>query len=240
MNRALKFALPIVVLIAAVGGGLWWYLGNDAPAKVSLEAATESVSETADQTAETDGNIDGTWTVDTESGEFDYESATGTFAGFRIEEELVSIGSATAVGRTGDLSGSMTIDGTTVTAATFEIDLSTITTDDSRRDKKVQEALETDQYPTATFTLTEPIELGDDAGSGAPVTVNATGKLTVHGVTQDATFALDAQLVDGTVVVVGTTTVTFSDFGVEVPSSRIVVSVSETGTLELQLLLVRS
>ena len=57
---------------------------------------------TADQ-----AGIEGAWTVDTETGEFDYETATGTFAGFRIQEELASIGSTTAVGRTGDVSGSI-------------------------------------------------------------------------------------------------------------------------------------
>ena len=50
---------------------------------------------------------------------------------------------------------------------------------------------------------------------------------------------LQAQLVEGTVVVVGSVDITFSDFGVEVPSSPIVVSAEDHGVLELQLLLAR-
>ena len=136
-------------------------------------------------------------------GEFSYEDSTGTFVGFRVEEELSGIGSTTAVGRTPTVSGTITFDGTTLTAATIEADMTAITTNDSRRDDNVQDALETDQFPTATFVLTEPIELGDAANTGAATTVEATGDLTIHGVTTTVTLPLEAQLVDGTIVVVG-------------------------------------
>ena len=138
------------------------------------------------------------------------------------------------------MTGDVVIDGTTVTSADIEVDLTTITTNNSRRNSKVQEALETDQFPTATFSLTEPIDLGDGAADGEKVSVTGTGDLTIHGVTKSVQVPLEAQLVDDTVVLVGSTELTFSDFGVEVPSAPVVVSVSDTGTLELQLLLTRS
>ena len=193
-----------------------------------------------DSSSEADAaRISGEWIIDTESGEFDYETATGTFAGFRIEEELRTIGSTTAVGRTGDIIGSMTIDGTTVTAASFEIDLTTVTTNSEMRDDNVQDALETSTFPTAMFVLTEPIELGAEAATGAAVSVAATGEMTIHGVTQPIEFAMDAQLIDGLVVAVGTTTMTFSDYGVEVPDGGPVISVDDFGVVELQFLLRR-
>src|SRR5690606_32753007 len=105
MSKTWKIALAVVVvLVAVVAGGLWWFLRDDAPPEVSLESAVEQVSPTtvADDDASETATIDGTWTVDTTTGEFDFETATGTFAGFRIQEELSSIGSTTAVGRTGD------------------------------------------------------------------------------------------------------------------------------------------
>lgn len=234
----------VVVLVAAVGAGAWWYLRDDAPAEVSLDAATEGLegTTTTGDAGDDEGEpaaIEGTWRVDTESGDFDFESATGTFAGFRIEEQLSSIGATTAVGRTGDVTGTMEIEGTTVTAARFEVDLSTITTNEGRRDRRVQEALETGTFPIATFELIEPIDLGDRAAAGEVLAVVAVGELTIHGVTRPAEFALEARLVDETVAVVGSTEVTFSDFGVEVPSAPIVLSVEDHGILELQLLLVR-
>jgi polyisoprenoid-binding protein YceI len=134
----------------------------------------------------------------------------------------------------------MTIDGTSVTDATFEIDLTSITTNESRRDDNVQSALETDEFPTATFTLTEPIELGTDAGSGGTVSVVAVGDLTIHGVTKSVEFPLEAKLVNGTVVAVGSLDIKFSDYDVETPTSAAVLSVEDHGQLELQLLLVQA
>jgi polyisoprenoid-binding protein YceI len=160
MTTRLKVLIGVVsaiVLVAAAG--IWWFLRDDAPAEVSLAAAVESVAgadpggdATASGSDAADG-IEGSWVVDTATGEFDFESATGTFAGFRIEEELASIGSTTAVGRTGDVTGSITIEGTTLTAASFEVDMTTITTNESGRDDRVQEALETADNPTGSFTL---------------------------------------------------------------------------------------
>lgn len=133
----------------------------------------------------------------------------------------------------------MTIDGTTVVAAGFEIDMTTLTTNSSMRDDNVQDALETAEFPQASFVLTAPLELGDDAARGQAVSVLAIGDLTVHGVTNPVSFSLEAQLVDGVVVVVGSTEITFADFGVQVPDGGPVISVDEFGVLELQFLLTR-
>lgn len=230
-----------VVVAIVIGGGLWWFLRDDAPDEVSLDAAVDQVTDDtatdATDTSAAASGIEGTWTVDTETGVFDFETASGTFAGFRVQEELSTIGSATAVGRTGDISGSFAIEGTTVTEAEFEVDLSTLTTNESRRDSRVQDALETDQFPTATFTLTEPLDLGDETADGEAVSVTATGDLTIHGVTAAVEFPLEAQLVDGTVVLVGSIDQTLSGYDVEAPSSPVVLSISDEFTLELQFLL---
>ncbi|MEM9610015.1 MAG: YceI family protein [Actinomycetota bacterium] len=249
------FALGLVLVVTlAVGVGLWLFFRDDAPDEVSLTSAIENLDageETVDTAAgtattveaeavaATDGSITGEWLVDTDAGDFDYESATGSFAGFRIEEELRSIGSTTAVGRTGEITGSITIDGTVMTAASFEIDLTTITTETSNRDDNVQDALETDEFPTAVFTMTEPVELGDAAADGEPVSVVAAGEMTIHGVTNPVDFAVDAQLVDDLVVAVGTTEIVFSDYGVEVPQGGPVISVDDFGVVEWQVLLRR-
>jgi len=246
MKPAAKYSVIALVVVLVIGAaGAFWFLRDDSPDEVDIDAAAEGVAErsttTAANGATTDpGDVTGTWTVDTETGEFDYESATGTFAGIRIEEELASIGSTTAVGRTGDVSGTVVIDGTSVTSADFEVDVNTITTNESRRDNKVQQALETSQFPTATFSLTQPIELGDDATNGDTVSVTGVGELTVHGVTKAVEIPIQAKLVGDTIVMTASMELTFSDYGVEVPESPIVLSVSDVGTLEMQLLLVRS
>lgn len=182
--------------------------------------------------------LDGTWTVDTTIGEFNFEAATSSFAGFRIEEELASIGSTTAVGRTPDVSGSLEIEGADILSVLVEADLTGIVTNDSRRDDRVQSALNTTENPVATFELTEPISLGSVPAEGEPVAVTAVGDLTINGITQQVEFPLEAQLTNGLIVVVGSIDITFADYDVEVPSARIVVSAEDHGILEVQLFFV--
>jgi polyisoprenoid-binding protein YceI len=244
MKKRTKIVLSLgIVVILAAAGGVWWFLRDDAPARVSLEAAAQSVQQgTTGTTANaaptpTRDGIAGKWAVDTQTGEFDFESATGTFAGFRIQERLTGIGSTTAVGRTGDVAGSITIDGTKLTAANFEVDVSTITTNDRRRDDNVASALSVSQFPKATFALTNPVELGADAATGKPIKVDATGTLTIKGVSKPVIVPIEAQLVNGTVVVVGSTDIVFADYGVSVPRSAVVLSVDNHGVVEFQLLL---
>ncbi len=225
-----------VVLLAAIAGGLWWYLHDTSPAEVDLNTAASGVTTVPNSKVT---SLDGTWTVDTSSGSFDFSSATGTFAGFRVAEKLSQIGSTTAVGRTGSVSGTLSIAGSSVTDASFTVDLTTITTDRDRRNSQVQRALDTGQFPKATFTLTEPITLPADAIDGAEVSVDAVGDLTIHGKTQEVTIPLKAKLKGSTMVVVGSVDLTFSDFGVSVPKAPIVLSVDDHGTMELQLLLTR-
>lgn len=246
MSRQGKIAVAAiaVVVVVAAGAGLWWFLRDDAPAEVSLETATESVTSTtsggATPTTAGASGVDGRWSIDTESGTFDYESATGSFVGFRIDEELVGIGGIQAVGRTGEVTGELVIDGSEVTVATFAADMASITTNDRRRDNKVAEALEVGSFPEASFTLGAPIPLGAGAATGEARQATATGEFTLHGVTRSVTVPIDAQLVDGTVVVVGSFEVALADYDLEVPSAPIVISASDTATIEFQLLFTRA
>ena len=243
MKPAAKYGIAAAAAIVILGAvGAFFLLGGDSPDEVDLETAVGSVSTTAGsgddaEAATSVADMSGTWTIDAETGEFDYETATGTFAGFRIDEELVNVGATEAVGRTGDVTGTVVIDANSVTAADITVDMTTITTNNSRRNSKVQEALATDQFPTSTFSLTEPIELPDGAADGEKISVTGVGDLTVNGVTESIEIPLEAQLAGDTIVIVGSTEITFADFDVEVPSAPVVLSVSDTGTLELQLLL---
>ena len=82
--------------------------------------------------------------------------------------------------------------------------------------------------------------MGDDPASGNPIIATATGDLTVKDITRTVKIELEAQLVDDTVVVVGTTEVAFADYDVSVPQVPIVLSAEDHGTVELQLYFTRS
>lgn len=233
-STKVKVFVAVVVLVAvAVGVGIYLFLRDDAPGEGSKDKALEG----AKTTEERDG-IEGDWSVEPQEGDWTWDVETGTFAGFRITEELQGVGSTTAVGRTGEVEGTITIEGSTVTGGTFEVDLTSIETDRDMRNRRVQDALNTGEFPTGTFTLTAPIELGDGAADGAEVSVTATGDLTIAGVTKSVELEVDAQLEKSVIGLYATTDITFSDFGVEVPSAPIVLSAEDHGTLELQLVLV--
>jgi polyisoprenoid-binding protein YceI len=242
-----------VVAVLAIGGGAYGFsylfLRPPAPAVVGLattapsatSATTEEPSNppdpsasSSDSSAATGDSLDGTWSVDPAIGSF--SDFSGSFAGYRVEEELANIGAATAVGRTPDVTGNLKLDGTTLSAADFTADLSTLRSDDDRRDGQLrQQALETSAYPTATFKLTEPIALDSVPADGQVVSVTATGDLTLHGQTNSVEIPLAARLSGDVVTVTGSLEVTFADYGIAKPNSFMVLSIADHGTMEVQL-----
>tara|TARA_B100000131_G_scaffold4624_1_gene4732 strand:- start:1946 stop:2725 length:780 start_codon:yes stop_codon:yes gene_type:complete len=245
--------IVLVVVIGAMGAYGVWRVLSAAPEEVSLDAAVAAVQqqetpntdvgdEPANQTEVNDvasdpSSLNGAWRVDSETGSFSFEESTGSFVGFRVKEELAKIGAVTAVGRTDQVTGELFIDGSEIQTVSVSADLSSIVTNDSRRDSAARYALNVKQNPTATFNLTQPLALSEIDGS--KVSVRAEGQLTVNAITRDVNVDLDAQLVNNTIVVVGSTKVTFSDYDVAVPSASIVLSVDDHGVIEFQLLFTR-
>src|SRR5690606_34349853 len=101
------------------------------------------------------------------------------------------------------------------------------------------DGLETDQFPTAAFELAEPIDLGGVPAEGEVVTAQATGDLTLHGVTQPITVPIEARWSGELVDVTGSLEVVLADFGIR-PPERPFVSVADRGTMEFQLSLERT
>jgi polyisoprenoid-binding protein YceI len=103
-----------------------------------------------------------------------------------------------------------------------------------------RQGLETDQFPTATFVLGEPVELSQAPVEGETMTATATGDLTLHGVTNRVEVALEARLQGGIVTVVGSLPIAFGDYGMTAPESMRVLSIDENGTMEFQLHFVKT
>jgi polyisoprenoid-binding protein YceI len=145
--------------------------------------------------------------------------ATGASeVGYRVDEVLFGV-DTTAVGRTNQVTGSLTIAGTQVTSTEFTVDVASITSPESRRDEQFRgRVMSADEFPTATFVLTAPIELGVEPAEGAQVTTTATGELTLRGVSQAVTFEVTALLQDGLIGVQGAIPVVFVDYSIANPS----------------------
>jgi polyisoprenoid-binding protein YceI len=230
---AVVLFLAVFLVVRAVSG--------KEPAEVALAsvpAATNdgSVTSPADAgTATTPTSFDGSWTIDTSTGSLDDGSAT--FAGYRIDEELGGIGTNTAVGRTQNVQGTMTIAGTSVTQLSVTVDMASLRSDDERRDGQLaSRGLETARFPTATFDLVEPITLEAAPEQGGSVSATAVGDLTLHGVTQRVEVPVDAQWTGEHIEVAGSLDIALADHDIEPPTGFLVLSIEDTGTVELHLL----
>ncbi|WP_265522091.1 YceI family protein [Oerskovia flava] len=225
MSRGRTWIVVAVVLaLAIVFGGPYVYARlsqGSAPAPLGLQTPGESVAPTA---APEPGPLDveGFWTV-----------AEGSAAGYRVDEVL-SGQEATVVGRTQDVTGSMIVEDTQMRFAEVVVDVASLETDSGARDEYFQGLLETDIYPTAVFTLTDPVDLSELPDQREPVALEAAGALTIRDTTQPVTVALEAQRSGAGVQVSGAIPVRFADFGVSVPDLEF-VRVSEEGTVEMLL-----
>jgi polyisoprenoid-binding protein YceI len=235
--------------VAILGIAVWWFVfKGDAPDAVSVDDANAQLDEdlaAEDLAAEDiaaagfDGDINGTWIIDDEIGTFDFETASGSFAGFRVDEEL-TIGAVTAVGRTGGVTGALTIDGGTLSAADIAVDMNTIVSNDSRRERAIRNTIDATNHPTGTFALTQSVELPAGLASGDQVTVDAVGDLTINGATNEVTFAITALIrEDGFGIVTGSVDVVWQDFNITPPSAPVVVSIADEGVLEFQLVVAK-
>src|SRR2546423_7530801 len=232
-NRRTLIAAIIggALILGAAGVGILYFVvfAGSSPQKLTLSSPAPSTSASTSPDSSTGA---GTWTV-----------GSGSQAGYRVREKLASLSAPSdAVGRTTAVTGTLTLTQSasvySVTAADFTVDVSKLTSDQSRRDQRIHsQGLQSDRYPTATFKLTAPIALTTDAASGQTVHVSATGDLTLHGVTRSVTIPIDARLTASKIELVGSITFPFSEFGMTPPSVGGFVTVQNNATMEFQLLL---
>jgi polyisoprenoid-binding protein YceI len=191
------------------------------------DAAPDPEQEPTEATAAATTDADGRWII-----------GAGSAVGYRVVEVLFGQDTE-GVGRTDQITGAVTIAGTQVTDAAFEVDMTTVVSDEQRRDRQFNgRLLDTATFPTSTFVLSAPIELGAVPPDGAPITATATGDLTLRGVTKPVTFDVQAQKSGAAVQIVGSTDIVFADYGIPNPSAP-GITTQDHGLLEFDLQLGR-
>jgi polyisoprenoid-binding protein YceI len=226
-----KIIAAVAVLAIGAVAGPWVYINlikEDAPEALTLEPSTSTIAPESSTTIAVESTttiapastIDGEWKVVAES-----------IVGYRVKETIV--GQKTeGVGRTSEIIGSLTIVDEQVTAAEFTVDMTTLKSDSTRRDRQVNtRILDTVNFPTATFTLKEPITLTPEALAGSDFSVDTTGTLTLRGVTKDIDLTLIARLVDDVIEVNGSIQIVFTDWSIPDPSISSIIVV-DRGLLE--------
>ncbi|WP_019146710.1 YceI family protein [Timonella senegalensis] len=159
--------------------------------------------------------------------------------GYRVNEVLGGL-DATVTGRSTQVEGTTEFTSEKLTTAEVAVDMTSFHTDNSNRDSAFQGIWSTDKLPTATFTLTEPVDLGSagDIASGKPIAYKAKGTMNIHGTDVPVGVDLSAQFSKGHIDVVGSIPITFEDYGVSAPDLTFVV-VEDTGTMEFSLVLTK-
>jgi polyisoprenoid-binding protein YceI len=217
----------VVVAVLAVGGPYVFihFIEGKAPAPLSLKSsASAGPSSSGAGQATSAVPVAGTWTI-----------GSGSEVGYRVKEVLAGQ-SQTAAGRTKSVTGHLTINGTSVTAGTFTVQMSTIKSNESQRDVQFDgRIMDVASYPAGTFTLTSPISLSPLPAEGAIKTYSATGNLTLHGRTRSVTFPLTAERTSTGIKISGSIPVTFADWGIPNPSFSGFVTTQNHGLLEFLL-----
>ncbi len=177
------------------------------------------------------------------AGPLTFQVVPGSTANYRVREQLVKLSlPSDAVGKTEAVSGQITVlpDGSVDSQnSKFSVDVSTLVSDESRRDGFVsRNLLDTAQFPQVVFVPTSISGLNGLPQPGEQVSFQMTGDLTVKGVTHPVTWDVTGTMNnDGTANADASTSFTFEDFGLSQPRVPVVLSVVDNITLETSLLL---
>ena len=164
-------------------------------------------------------------------------------AGAAVVSQSVDCG----IGGTQSLDIAGTAPATVAQGANFTVDLAGLTFSDTpgglsvanRANAMRSRGLETSTFPEATFELTQPIDFGEAPTSGETVTAKATGDLTIHGVTKEVTFEVEAKVVGDTIRVATAdpVPVALADYDIEAPTGGPVAEIDDTGSFEFLVVL---
>lgn len=175
-------------------------------------------------------NMNGTW--DVVAGTLPNHSSVGfTFSEILPAEEKITSGS------TSDVTGAIDIADNTLNSGLITVDMTNITTDQKKRDISVRmKLLHTDQFPTAAFEVTEPVDLSSIPDDGTVGQVVIPGTLTVHGETNDVTPTFDVLRTGEQVLIASDIEINRLDYNVEAPEF-VAAKIHELGEINVRIAL---
>jgi len=232
---AIGGALAVIAAIA-IGAAVWWFAIREDD---ELATAPQDIPEDLVQTTATPGADQ---TPSAPEGVLSFrvipeESEAAYFA----DEELASLPlPSTAKGATQDIEGEFHINAegglATELESSFTVDLTGLTSDEQRRDNRVQNALNTAQYPTATFTFTEVTGFDPSIAEGEEQNLQLTGVLDLHGVQNEVTWDVQAVREANVISALATVNFLYADFGITPPNIAGFVSVADNVRLQMQII----
>lgn len=163
----------------------------------------------------------------------------GSLVTVRVREQLVSLPAASdAVLTTSAISGQigLTRDGRLTTESALLVDLTTLASDEPRRDTYVkQETLETRRFPTAELGVVGSVGLPQPLPQSGEWRFSLVSTMTLHDVTREITWEVTGQRVGREIRATARTTLRFADFALRRPVVAAVLSVQDEIRMEVLL-----
>lgn len=250
----------LAVLIIIVGGAGWWFFIREAnseqkeargvDAKVLAAASAQAVATVTAPAAspaasastagvQPSASAAATAAGSSNIGARNYRIVEGqSEAWYLAPEKLAALPtSSVAKGTTKGITGEFhfTADALDPSRPTkFTVDLKALASDRAQRDRRVQDALETAKFPTASFTATKLTGLPREfSATDAPMQL--TGMLEIHGVQKEMTWDVKVKQDQGILSGLATIKFKYSDFGINKPDIAGFVSVEDEVTIQIQL-----
>lgn len=241
LRRLLFFGLPAVVLLIFAAGAGWWFLlrednelADEAPAipddlRSTVTATAAGSTPSASTPSASNGSGSGTFTILSDRSEAAY------FAGEKLARLSVP---STAKGTTKEVSGQFHITESGLDPAKeskFIVVLTNLRSDETMRDRRVHEALQTSRFPNATFvakSLTGPLA---SLNATTDTELKLTGTLEIKGVQKEVTWDVKAKRDGDVLTALATVNFRYEEFGVPVLNIGGFVSVEEDVTLQVQI-----
>ena len=213
MSRRFRLALVGIVCLATAAAAVGYLVLVLSTAKAPPSAALSAAPSlhASGVTPATFQGAEGPWVV-APGGE-------GGFVGYRAREILgfdFIQSPNEAVARTTDVTGSISIEGTSLQTAEIKANVASLRSDIDVRDGHLHEFLLLDSHPDATFKLAAPVDIGTPA-QGRVIKINASGDLTILDATKQVAFPLEARWNGDSIQIAGQLPIKRSDYNMDIP-----------------------
>lgn len=226
----IKFRTLIIVIFVILIVGLASIAVGPVVYQLIMGPGVKTEGIQADGAAPASTDMNGTW--DVAPGSIPNTTSAGfTFAEILPGEEKITSGSTTGV------TGEVVIEDNSLISGLITVNMTHITTDQEKRDINVRTKLfHTDQYPEATFEVTDSVDLSALPDTGSIAQVVIPGELTIHGETKAVEPTFDVLRTGDQVIVASDIEINRLDFGVEIPEF-IAAKINETGEINVRIVL---
>lgn len=214
----LILGLALALLLAACGAA-----EEEAEAveikEVGGETAVSPPAENAEEGAST--NESRTFTIVPEESEASY-TVNEEFFSEAVSRLGVVLGATETVGRTNEVEGEFELDlneSFPLISSRFSVNIRSLTSDQSRRDERIQEQdLESNKYPLAEFTATAIEGFPASYTEGEEINFTLVGDLTIREISKQTTFDMTATLDGDTITGNASAIILMSDFDFAPPA----------------------